>query len=846
MDFKILFSACNCNGYSKKCYFDRNLYNLTGHGGHCIDCEYNRDGVNCERCKDNYFMREDGYCINCACNPTGSRSLQCNSEGKCQCKPGVTGDKCDRCEANHYNFGIHGCQPCNCDPRGSVDNIPSCDSNSGLCYCKENVEGRHCRECKPGFFNLDIDNRFGCTPCFCYGHTAECTSASGYSIVSTTSNFNKHSEKWKAVDARNNAIDLKYSQPRQSIGVINPGSDFVYFSAPDRFLGDQRASYNRFLKFKLHLLKQRGPDPSTTDVILEGAGTQISLPIFAQQQGMPDEEVKEYTFRLHEHPDYAWQPSQSSRGFMSILSNLTAIKIRATYSDIGEAYIDDIELQTAHRGAAGFPATWIEQCVCPEGFLGQFCESCAPGFRHETANGGPFMRCIPCDCNKHAEICDSETGRCICQHNTAGDTCDQCARGYYGNALGGTAYDCKRCPCPDNGPCMSFNGEVICLDCPTGYYGARCDQCSDGYYGDPTGTHGKIQMCQICDCNGNIDPNAVGNCNRTTGECLKCIHNTAGPHCGECLPGHYGDPYALPHGNCERCHCYPRGTEQTDDGITICDQLSGNCHCKPNVVGKSCNECQQGFWNIVSGEGCQSCNCDSVGSFNASCDTYNGQCYCKPGVTGLKCDKCDVYQYGFSEEGCKPCDCDLSGSKSQQCDEFGQCPCNDNVEGRRCNRCKENKYDRNQGCVDCPHCYNLVQDAANEHRSKLADFNKLLTEISENPTVIEDTEFESKLKVLHEKINIHLDDAKSVTGGGDRSLIQKFDDLKDDLDKIENTIQESKDLQKSAKGDVGKAESNLIEAQKTIQEANQELTVSIIVNFLKNSFVKFSSFLECT
>lgn len=44
-------------------------------------------------------------------------------------------------------------------------------------------------------------------------------------------------------------------------------------------------------------------------------------------------------------------------------------------------------------------------------------------------------------------------------------------------------------------------------------------------------------MCQQCDCNGNVDPNAVGNCNRTTGECLKCIHNTAGPHCGQCLPG---------------------------------------------------------------------------------------------------------------------------------------------------------------------------------------------------------------------------------------------------------------------------------------------------------------------
>lgn len=466
---------CNCNGYSYNCKFDPGLYNLTGHGGYCIDCAKNRDGANCERCKPNYFMTDKGECTECRCNSTGSYSQQCNSEGKCQCYRGITGDKCDRCENNYYKFEKGGCTFCNCSVEGSYENSPSCHPRDGSCYCKENVEGNQCRQCKPGFFNLDADNKFGCTPCFCYGHTSECQSASGYSIVSTKSNFNKNKEKWTAVDTWSRTIDPHYNARDQSIGVGNLVNGDVYFNASDRFVRDQRASYNRLLKFKLLLVGQRGPNPSQNDVILEGAGTKISLPIFAQDQGIPEDgKFKEYAFRLHEHADYSWQPSQSSRQFMSILSNLTAIKIRASYADGGEAFIDDFELETAHRGAAGVPARWIEQCQCPDAYVGQFCESCAPGYRHSPANGGPFMPCIPCDCNKHSEICDSETGKCICNDNTAGDNCEICAKGYYGDAENGTRYDCTRCPCPEGSDCMQLaDSSIICLNCPEGYFGKK-------------------------------------------------------------------------------------------------------------------------------------------------------------------------------------------------------------------------------------------------------------------------------------------------------------------------------------------------------------------------------------
>lgn len=677
--------------------------------------------------------------------------------------------------------------------------------------------------CKPGFFNLDKINRFGCTPCFCYGHTSECQTAPGYSIVSVTSNFNKFKERWTAIDLNGREVDIKYNQYSRSIGTTAQGNEHVYFQAPDRFLGDQRASYNRDLKFKLQLVGQVGPSTSASDVILEGAGSRISLPIFAQGNGIPDQGVKEYTFRLHENHDYQWQPSQSARGFLSILSNLTAIKIRATYSVQGEAILDDVELQTAHRGAAGNPATWIEQCTCPEGYLGQFCESCAPGYRHSPARGGPFMPCIPCDCHGHADICDSETGRCICQHNTHGDNCDQCAKGFYGNALGGTPYDCKRCPCPNEGACLQINGDtVICTECPVGYFGSRCEQCSDGFFGDPTGLLGAVQTCKSCDCNGNVDPNAVGNCNRTTGECLKCIHNTAGEHCDQCLPGHFGDPLALPHGSCDRCSCYDAGTEQDESSISRCDQVTGQCHCKPNVIGKDCGECQPGYFNIQSGNGCENCLCDPVGSYNSTCDRHSGQCHCRPGVVGKKCDQCANYFYGFSNEGCLPCECDESGSKGFQCDQYGQCPCNDNVEGRRCDRCKENKYDRHRGCIDCPDCYNLVQDAADLHRAKLANLSQTLDEIARTP-VTNDEEFEAKLRAVQEKVALLSQDARDNAGENGQTYSEVIDDLHKRLDGVKEHLASATKHQEEANAEIEKARYNYTILDQITENAKKEL-----------------------
>lgn len=164
-----------------------------------------------------------------------------------------------------------------------------------------------------------------------------------------------------------------------------------------------------------------------------------------------------------------------------------------------------------------------------------------------------FYRCIPCQCYGHSDTCDPVTGKCVCQDNTTGDNCERCIDGFYGNPTEGTKDDCKPCPCHFASRCILIGEKVVCTDCPEGHVGDLCEECDDGYHGDPTGLLGDPTTCQKCNCSGNIDVNAIGNCNPLTGDCLKCIYNTRnGPleRCELCAVGFYGNATDYPKPRC--------------------------------------------------------------------------------------------------------------------------------------------------------------------------------------------------------------------------------------------------------------------------------------------------------
>lgn len=166
-------------------------------------------------------------------------------------------------------------------------------NSSGICTCKDHVEGRRCRECKPGYFNLDVENEFGCTPCFCYGHSSECSHAPGYSKYQIESTFAKNNERWKALDERGKAVPVQFNAMTNSIGVSATGPEFVYFSASERYLGDQRASYNQILKFSFRI-GENNPRATAMDIELEGSGAYVRNSIFAQRNPLPTIQVRSF------------------------------------------------------------------------------------------------------------------------------------------------------------------------------------------------------------------------------------------------------------------------------------------------------------------------------------------------------------------------------------------------------------------------------------------------------------------------------------------------------------------------------------------------------------------------
>ena len=79
-------------------------------------------------------------------------------------------------------------------------------------------------------------------------------------------------------------------------------------------------------------------------------------------------------------------------------------------------------------------------------------------------------------------------------------------------------------------------------------------------------------------------------CDKTTGYSYPCKKHVTGERCDMCKPGYFG-LHADDENGCQPCNCAP-GNSYTNQ----CDQVTGQCSCKPNTFGRRCNVFEEGFY----------------------------------------------------------------------------------------------------------------------------------------------------------------------------------------------------------------------------------------------------------
>ncbi|KAM9552660.1 laminin subunit alpha-1-like isoform 1-T1 [Salvelinus alpinus] len=714
---------CNCHDKANDCYFNQTVANLkmstNSHGdfhggGVCISCTQNTAGVNCETCADGFYRpnkvspHNENPCVECSCDMKGSLTPACIRDdnhakpenglnpGQCLCTEGFAGERCDRCAFGYRDFPL--CSRCECSLEGSL-NIDPCTE----CICKENVMGAVCDLCKQGFFNLEGSDPEGCTECFCFGVSDVCESSPWSMSQTVHSNGWLNSESVSVYTAP--LIDEDNNLIIPNITMIQSYRFVSTWAAPESFLGKRLTSYGGFLSYSVaYDISVDNVDkslPSQFDLIIEGNGRTLRQMPPRQLLLMP---LREHHVSVELVPQGFVDLHTGQRvdrdELMTALADVAGLRIRGhlNASAEGELRLSTVSLDMVDINSTNtVQARDVEQCECPLGYSGTSCESCSSGFYRV---GGILFggNCLQCECNNHATECDIN-GVCLdCTHNTTGPHCDQCLHGYYGNPSEGTPEDCQRCACPLTVATNNFSptcllegpGQVTCDQCQQGYTGTKCERCANGYQGDPTVAD---QECVVCECNGNVDPWEPGHCDTSSGVCLKCHSHTSGDQCERCEDSYYGD--AITAKNCQACGCHEKGSYSG-----VCDLLTGQCTCKPNVVGEKCDQCQVGFHGLLNGQGCRECDCIQSGSVSMACEE-DGRCQCIPGVAGDKCDRCHHSYFNYQGSGCTQCECAHTHGNCNMT--TGECICPPHTRGEKCDLCEEGHWghDTVTGCKSC-------------------------------------------------------------------------------------------------------------------------------------------------
>ncbi|NWU64822.1 LAMA2 protein, partial [Pterocles burchelli] len=659
---------CNCNSFGSKsfdCDGDGQCYcqpGVTGkkcdhcaHGfynfeeGGCTPCECSRFGNNCDpisgrcicppntvgemcdKCVPNYWGHDIVRgCKPCDCSIVGALSSQCDfNTGCCFCRPEFSGDKCTECRLGYWNYPQ--CVACQCflagtDPQSCDTELGkcSCIDHTGQCSCKVNVEGVHCDRCKSGTFGLSARNPLGCSSCYCFGLTTQCSEARG--LIRMWVTLKPEQMILPLVDEklqRSTLSGISFQPPEIVANIEQVMQDLrsepVYWRLPEQFEGQKLTAYGGKLKYAIYFEAReetgfttyypqviiRGGPPTRTRIIVRHMAAPLIGQLTRHEIEMTEHEWEYYDDDqrvrntvpweyYHDDPganrtvsqaDFTWKhygdESRLSRAvsredFLNVLYDIHYILIKATHGNImRQSRISEISMEVAEGGTlSGMTpqAYLIEKCDCPLGYSGLSCESCSPGFyRLPSSSSGrtpaqSLGACVLCQCHGHSTMCDSETSVCQnCQHNTSGHHCERCALGFYG-IVQGSPDDCQPCACPLFISSNNFSPSCV-AEGPNDY---RCTACLPGYEGQ---------------------------------------------YCERCSSGYTGNPQ-IPGGSCQECECDQYGSLPVP-----CDPVTGQCTCKPGFTGWKCVGCEHR--HARDGMKCISCDDECTGLLLSDLDQLN-------------------------------------------------------------------------------------------------------------------------------------------------------------------------------------------------------------------------------
>ncbi|XP_055305941.1 basement membrane-specific heparan sulfate proteoglycan core protein-like isoform X2 [Sitodiplosis mosellana] len=399
--------------------------------------------------------------------------------------------------------------------------------------------------CQNGSFNDKASRPEECINCFCFGASSQCKCANLFIFtlptpVTSLTVIGVHGP-WtgKQSISINNVFD-KHDSLATLHGVqmrltnLPVSGELPYYALPSDYLGNQLKSYGGTFKYDVEY-SGRGNSNDAPDVIIKG-----NEKILVYRSPNPNKEGIRNSISVSFVPGQWHKPDgslASREEIMMTLAQVENVLIRLQYIDAVQREVEllHIVMNSATVIDQGLgSASLVEECRCPAGYSGLSCESCAPGYTRQE-NGAWLGRCIR----------DEEP----CQPGNYGDPYRQ--------------IPCKPCPCPSTTSGNNFartcylgpDGELVC-DCNRGYTGRRCEQCAQGFVGNPLlpGGSCSVEQPQVshCDPRGTLREHSDGRC--------ECKEHVIGARCDQCSSHSF---FLSPRWRTGCIQCFCNGLSQT-------------------------------------------------------------------------------------------------------------------------------------------------------------------------------------------------------------------------------------------------------------------------------------------